>query len=342
VECRGTVAYNWQRNRRIGFCGSGQDNRTPRRRPTSIPFPDGTVGRRVKHAETCDATRRTAVRPVPRRLQPQQSAVPVRRRWPAGGRAGVRHGHRAVRVASARLVLFPVHEHGPSDSGRSLGRAVGRVLRNAGRYRRRRPGAGSRPTGRRNERARFLRIGTRIVLPAHHVGGTETCLTDGVRRYDRLRGEGSSVDVWWRTGHRWGGRHRSTLFGHDVRRKVTTLPIRVCGQNDTSYYGFRVSSFFTHIIISLFYPYPIMTLFWYSVHWCFMVGIICIFLFYFILFHIFLYLYVNVVISYMIMYHHIILLLITNKENEYLILFLLHAFKLVILPNRNILSQPMV
>jgi len=192
------------------------------RRRAGAPFPDGHAGRREAHDATRDGAGGTAGRALSRRLQPEQRDVPVRRRRAADGRAAVRHGHRAVRVARARPVLLLVHEHGPPDARRSLGRAAGRVLRDAGRGRVRRgpgrPGAGPRATGRGDARARVLRAGARVVLRARHVGGQR----GGGPRQIHQRRLSSDVQhiavVWRRRGHRRDRRRRPTFPRHQVRR----------------------------------------------------------------------------------------------------------------------------
>lgn len=115
---------------------------------------------------------------MPRRLQPEQHDVPVRRGHRASrGRVAVRFRNSAVRVARVGPVVRAVHEHHAAVARAPVGRPVGRVLRGAGRGRaagRARPRP--RRTGRRNGRVRNVRFRTRVVfltvsngLAGHHV-----------------------------------------------------------------------------------------------------------------------------------------------------------------------------
>lgn len=129
------------------------------------------VGRRERHDGRGVATRRAAGRAVPRRLLPQQPAVPVRRgHRAAGGRGHPGPGAGPVRVAGRRPVVLLVHEHDGRGPGRALGRIRGRLRgrRGADRAGRGPPYRGRR--ARRDARPLSVRLRALFVLPAGHAG----------------------------------------------------------------------------------------------------------------------------------------------------------------------------
>lgn len=108
---------------------------------------------------------------MPRRLLPQQPAVPVRRGHRAArGRYRAGPGSGAVRVPGHRPVVLPVHEHVGRRSGRELGPVRGRLPgRRGGRDARRQAhAADGRRRARRDARARPVRLRALFVLPAGH------------------------------------------------------------------------------------------------------------------------------------------------------------------------------
>lgn len=160
------------------------------------------AGRRQRHDGRAAAAARAAGRPVPRRLLPQQPAVPVRRGRPAGGRGGPGPGAGAVRVPGRRPVVLPVHEHRGRGPGRPLGRLRGRVRgrRRGRRARRRRAAAHRRGRRRGDARARPVRLRALFVLPARHGGRPSAGRARAVHvRARRARAAGQRV------GRRRGG-----------------------------------------------------------------------------------------------------------------------------------------
>lgn len=162
----------------VSVPGQAGRTRPERKRRASASVPCRVSGQRERKNAMVDGARRTAGRAVPRRFQPEQHDVPVRRRRETRGRVAVRHGHRPVRVAGAGSVLLSVHEHGPAATGRALGSDAGRVLcaASSGRVglgRGIRTGTGPSAVGRRNARVRVLRAGARVVFLALHDGGKQ-------------------------------------------------------------------------------------------------------------------------------------------------------------------------
>jgi len=144
---------------------------------------------------------------VPRRLLPQQPAVPVRRGHRAArGRGRARPGAGAVRVPGHRPVVLTVHEHVGRRSDSQLGPVRGRLPgRRRGRDARR-PGraADRRRRARRDARARPVRLRALFVLPTGH----------GERRAARRR----AIDqVHSRRAHRAYQRVRRTGGGQAAR-----------------------------------------------------------------------------------------------------------------------------
>jgi len=220
------VDFPSKRSPGIVFGGRGQAKRTSRcgwwlrwqRSGMDLPVPDRTVDWCYAIVETHSRSRRTNGRPVPRWLQSEQSAVSVRRRRPSGGRSGVRHGHHLVRVAGPRPVILPVHECGPPDPGRSLGRVAGCVLLYAGRGCGWRPGAGPRSAGRRSTRIRVLRSGACVVLRTCNVGGNRSGGLWWVNWCRWIQDVEFFAHEWRWTGHRMVRRRRSTLYPLQVRQ----------------------------------------------------------------------------------------------------------------------------
>jgi len=187
------------------------------RRP--LPGPRATAPfrrarrRREQLVAPSPAASRTAVRHVPRRLQPEQPAVPVRRARRARGRAAVRLRHAAVRVAGVGPVVLPVHEHVAGDARPPVGRLAGRVLRRPGRGRGPgRPRARPRRTRRRDGRVRAVRTGARCVFRALPV-----------RESRGRRGTGKIVlaGQGQRNRNRIRGRHGSTFRRHGICGRLT-------------------------------------------------------------------------------------------------------------------------
>lgn len=156
---------------------------------------------------------------MPRRLLPEQRAVPVRRgHRAAGGRGARRPGVRPVRVARRRPVVLPVPEHNGRGPDRALGRLRGRV---PGRRRGRHAGrtaaaADGRRRARRNARARRLRLRALFVLRAGHDGHQAA----GRRADDHVhRRRANPIGQRVRgTARRRGARvHRQTHGGQAVR-----------------------------------------------------------------------------------------------------------------------------
>lgn len=224
--------------------GRGQTGGTMRSRGgrrAVAPVPDGTAGERAAEFEAHDGASGTAGRTVPRRIQPEQPDVPVRRKREARGRSADRHGHRPLRVTGARPVLFSVHEHGSRIPGRALGPDFGRVLCGTGYGRfgpERRLRAGPGVGRRRNARARLRRGGSSVIFLALDDEGTEFfgCLvvrSDGRRRFDAERSK-----VWRRKGH-----------GRDRGCGPALCRYQVCRRTTCTTYAARVVVFSPHVYL---------------------------------------------------------------------------------------------
>jgi len=161
---------------------------------------------------------------VPRRLLPQQPAVPVRRGHRAArGRGRDRPGAGAVRVPGHRPVVLPVHEHVGRRSGLELGRVRGRL---PGRRRgcdARRPGraADCRRRARRDARARPVRLRALFVLPAGH--GERRTTRRGAADQEHIR---RAHPAHQRVGRTGGGQAARVHLATHGRPRVRLTTIR--------------------------------------------------------------------------------------------------------------------
>lgn len=131
----------------------------------------GRVERRERDDGRAVAAGRAAGRVVPRRLLPQQPAVPVRLGHRAArGRRRAGPGAGEVRVAGHRPIVLPVHEHDGRRQDGALGPVRGRLSgRRRGRDTRRPARAADRRRrARRDARARPVRLRSLFVLLAGH------------------------------------------------------------------------------------------------------------------------------------------------------------------------------